>query len=91
MEQNLTQSDLDLIVLKYLENRKYSRAFSALKNESNFTENIKSHALTLDLKSESFIKDYILFYGETNLPHRYSESYTELRNWVDKSLDMYKV
>ena len=88
-EGNLSEHEMDLMVLRYLEKKKYSSASQALRKEASL-ESIRSQAIKKDLALSASVKDYILFYGDTS-PQRHSESYMALRSWIDSSLDMYKV
>ncbi|KAK3257296.1 hypothetical protein CYMTET_33611, partial [Cymbomonas tetramitiformis] len=78
-------------VLKYLKQKGYKSAEEAFKHEAKVhsSEHMAIHH-TLDV--DTSVTNQVLFYNsEENDPNRYKESYSKLRDWVESSLDQYKV
>ncbi|KAJ1974924.1 Transcription initiation factor TFIID subunit 5 [Dimargaris xerosporica] len=83
--------DVDRIVLQYLKTKGYTKAATSLQSEASVQ--------TLTQLSDQFqphqdvsLPNYILFYNEAEQgnPDAYQESYSLLRQWVDRSLDLYQ-
>jgi hypothetical protein len=82
---------LDQLVSQYLRKKGYMRAEMTLKEEAGL-QSIEGLAHNLHLLNDLNVANYIMFYNPNEqYPSIWSESYASLKEWVESSLDMYKV
>lgn len=82
---------LDQIVSQYLRKKGYIRAELTLKEEAGL-QSIEGLAHNLNLLTDLNVANYIMFYNPNEqYPSIWSDSYAGLKEWVESSLDMYKV
>jgi hypothetical protein len=88
----VNHASIELAVLKYLMKKGYKSAEDAFRAESKVYPTNEQMALTATLDMDTSVTNQILFYNqEESNPRRYIYSYQKLREWVDTSLDLYKV
>lgn len=86
-----SQADIDKIVASYLQKKGYKAT------EAIFMKELSGSTLSLDQLSQELASsnksygDQVLKYGEEGDPNAYSVSYRSLREWIENSLDWYKV
>lgn len=82
---------LDQLVSQYLRKKGYLRADVALKQEAGL-QSIEGLTHNLNLLTDLNVANYIMFYNPNEqYPSIWSDSYASLKEWVESSLDMYKV
>ena len=85
------EEPLDRIVLRYLQKRGYKDAEKAFLKDSK-SQKLSEMALAPHLGPDAAISDHILYYNEEDAdPNSLVQGYRLLRDWVNHSLDMYKV
>ncbi|KAJ1901180.1 Transcription initiation factor TFIID subunit 5 [Kickxella alabastrina] len=93
-----SQKQVEKIVLQYLKSKGYKDAEKALRENANIDglettlSDLASAFPSNEVGSDANIPNWILFYNEAEQgnPDAYSQSYRELRRWIDSSLDVYK-
>ncbi|KAJ1993654.1 Transcription initiation factor TFIID subunit 5 [Coemansia umbellata] len=96
--RNASQKHIEKIVLQYLKSKGYKDAEKALRENAMLdtaetTLGDLSNAFPAsEVGSDASVPNWILFYNEAEQgnPDAYSQSYKELRRWIDNSLDVYK-
>lgn len=81
--------DTERIIAHYLNKKGFVQAEQALRREAQLAETQAASLLTV---GDINIAHYITFYSSNDkFPTQYDLSYTKLAEWVDQSLDMYRV
>eukprot|EP00124_Ichthyophonus_hoferi_P000169 Ihof_evm6s6 gene=Ihof_evmTU6s6 len=89
---NVKDEDMDKIVMAYLTKKGYANAQSALRKDSKHVATLDQITFDNLAESEASVTNYVLFYNSSeNSPRRYEESYTEIKNWIEGALEMYRV
>ncbi|KAJ2591802.1 Transcription initiation factor TFIID subunit 5 [Coemansia sp. RSA 1722] len=92
------QKKVEKIVLQYLKSKGYKDAEKALRENASL-DGIETTLADLasafpgnEVGADASVPNWILFYNEAEQgnPDAYSQSYRELRRWIDSSLDVYK-
>ncbi|KAJ1648991.1 Transcription initiation factor TFIID subunit 5 [Dispira simplex] len=86
-----SKAPVDQLVLHYLQAKGYSKTASSLQNEAavqSLTELSEKFSPNEDVS----LPNYILFYNqaEEGTPEAYRNSYGQLREWIERSLDLYQ-
>ena len=92
--EGVNHASIELAVLKYLRKKGYKSAEEAFKAESRVYPTNEQFAMMNSgaLDTDTTLTNQILFYNqEESNPRRYIYTYQKLREWVDTSLDLYKV
>ncbi|KAJ2159268.1 Transcription initiation factor TFIID subunit 5 [Coemansia sp. RSA 552] len=93
-----SQKQVEKIVLQYLKSKGYRNAEKALRSDATLdgAETTLGDLATAfpagEMGLDASVPDWVLFYSEAEQgnPDAYSQSYRELRRWIDSSLDVYK-
>ncbi|KAJ1964707.1 Transcription initiation factor TFIID subunit 5 [Dipsacomyces acuminosporus] len=94
----VSQKHVEKIVLQYLKDKGYHDAEKALREDAKLDRmettlaDMASAFPAGEVGSDASVPNWILFYNEAEQgnPDAYSQSYGELRRWIDSSLDVYK-
>ena len=89
-QQQTTSPDLDTLVLAYLQKRGYSSTSETLKHEAKLS--IKGLLNSLSQWNHNALARAISLYdSESANPEYLVNAYKKLKNWVENSLDAYRV
>ncbi|RKP37739.1 WD40-repeat-containing domain protein [Dimargaris cristalligena] len=86
-----TTGNVDRIVLQYLQSKGYSKAAASLASEAP-VQSLVELADQFQPNEDVSVPNYILFYNdaEQGNPDIYRSSYGQLRNWIERSLELYQ-
>ncbi|KAJ1925228.1 Transcription initiation factor TFIID subunit 5 [Tieghemiomyces parasiticus] len=84
-------TEVNQIVLHYLQSKGYARTASSLQSEAH-VQSLADLAQTFHPTSDVSLPNYVLFYNEAEQgnPDAYRSSYSTLRYWIDRSLELYQ-
>ncbi|KAI9471587.1 Transcription initiation factor TFIID subunit 5 [Coemansia sp. RSA 989] len=93
-----SQKQVEKVVLQYLKSKGYKNAEKALREDATMDGmettlgDLASAFPANEMGSDASVPEWVMFYSEAEQgnPDAYSQSYRELRRWIDSSLDIYK-
>ena len=87
----MDDNEVNKIVLGYLHKKGYKQTETQFKEESR-TTSLENAAFDIKNDQDSTVANYILFHhsGEPTNSSVYERSYSELKRWIENSLDLYK-
>ena len=98
-ESDASKKHVERIVLQYLQSKGYTSAEQALREDARLDsdneislEDLANVFPSDEIGTDINVPSWILMYNqaEQGNPDIYSQSYGNLRRWIDTSLDMYK-
>ncbi|KAJ2787582.1 Transcription initiation factor TFIID subunit 5 [Coemansia interrupta] len=93
-----SQKKVEKVVLQFLKSKGYKDAEKALRENARLDDaettlgDLANVFPGNEVGSDASVPNWIMFYNEAEEgnPDAYSQSYRELRRWIDSSLDVYK-
>ncbi|KAJ1830579.1 Transcription initiation factor TFIID subunit 5, partial [Coemansia sp. RSA 2708] len=93
-----SKKQVEKVVLQYLKSKGYRNAEKALREDATLDgaeitiSDLASAFPANEIGADANVPEWVLFYSEAEQgnPDAYSQSYRELRRWIDSSLDVYK-